>query len=238
MVERVPRRRIELLDLWRSVSVAVMVCWHAAYDLALFGRLDMAAFDRWPLRAVRYAVAVSFLLISGAASRFSRSAARRGFTIFCAGFAVTAATAFVGMPVGFGILQLIGASMLISSVQAQRLQSIRGVLMPVLCVAAHFSMLALCRSVRVGVKWLYPLGLRYPGFYSADYYPLLPWFPVFLFGIWLGGVIERNADAPVLSRRYPPALTFAGRHSLVIYLAHQPVLYGLCALWLKQVWND
>lgn len=234
MMEHAPRRRIELLDLWRSVSVAVMVFYHAAYDLALFGRLDMAVFDRWPLRAVRYAAAVSFLIISGAASRWSRSAARRGFTVLCAGFAVTAATSLVGMPVTFGMLHLIGASMLISSAQARRLQSARGALMPVLCAAAHFSMLELCRSVRVGVKWLYPLGLRYPGFYSADYYPLLPWFPVFLFGIWLGGVIERNAEKPALSRRYPPAATFAGRHALAIYLVHQPVLYVLCLLALKK----
>ena len=220
--------------MWRSLSVAVMVLYHAAYDLALFGRLDMAVFDCRPLRAVRYAVAVSFVVISGAASRFSRSTARRGFTVFCAGFAVTAATSLAGMPVAFGILQLIGASMLISSLQARRLQSARGALMPLLCAAAHFSMLALCRSVRVSAKWLYPLGLRYPGFYSADYYPLLPWVPVFLFGIWLGGVLERNAERSPPGRCCPPALTFAGRHALAIYLVHQPVLYGLCLLLLRK----
>lgn len=232
MEEYAPRRRIELLDLWRSASAAVMVCYHAAYDLALFDRLDMAVFDSWPLRALRYAVAASFIVISGASSRFSRSCARRGFTVFCAGLVVTVATSIVGMPVAFGILQLIGSSMLISSVGARRLRSVRGAAAPVICALVHFSMLAVCRRVRVGVRWLYPLGLMYPGFYSADYYPLLPWFPVFIFGIWLGGVIERSAHVPAFNRRYPPALTFAGRHSLAVYLVHQPVLYGLCLLFL------
>lgn len=207
-----------------------MVCYHAAYDLAMFGKLDMAVFDSLPLRTLRYAVAVSFLLISGAVSRWSRSPARRGFTVFCAGFAVTVVTALAGMPVAFGILHLIGSSMLLSSVHARRLRDSRSLLMPVLCVFFHFSMLVLCRCVTVGVSWLYPLGFRYPGFYSADYYPLLPWLPVFLLGVWLGGVIERNAQAPVFTRRFPTPLTFPGRHSLTVYLLHQPVLFGLCLL--------
>ena len=54
---------------------------------------------------------------------------------------------------------------------------------------------------------------------------------IFLILFLLGGLYytlqpAKNGDAP-------PALTFLGRHSLVIYLLHQPVLYGLCWIFLR-----
>ncbi|MCM1149593.1 MAG: DUF1624 domain-containing protein [Butyricicoccus sp.] len=224
------RGRVELLDLWRSLCVVIMVVYHVFYDTALFGRMDIAVFDSLPLLLLRYVVAGSFILISGAVSRWSRQPVKRGLFVLCAACLVGAATALMGMPVRFGVLHLIGTSMLIYAALGERLRGVSGALMPLLCAAAHFAMLALCSYFMTGVKWLWPLGFRYAGFYSADYYPLLPWLPVFLLGVWLGGVIERHADAPALSRRFPSALTFPGRHSLVIYLVHQPVLYVLCRL--------
>lgn len=216
--------------MWRSLCVVIMVAYHAFYDAALFGRLDMAVFDSLPLILLRYAVAGSFIVISGAVSRASRDPVKRGLFVLCAACFVGAATALMGMPVRFGILHLLGVSMLVSAALGERLRGVSGALMPLLCAAAHFAMLALCSGCMTGLRWLWPLGFKYDGFYSADYYPLLPWLPVFLLGVWLGGAIGRHADAPALSRRFPRALTFPGRHSLVIYLAHQPVLYGLCRL--------
>ena len=82
----------------------------------------------------------------------------------------------------------------------------------------------------VSVPWLYPLGFTAPGFYSADYFPLLPWFFLFLMGTALGGWCLENRDSPLLTKSLPPALTWPGRHSLVIYVLHQPVLYGISYL--------
>lgn len=230
MESKAGRGRVELLDVWRSLCVVIMVVYHAFYDLAMFEALDIAVFDGLPLRALRYVVAGSFIVISGAVSRWSRSPARRGLIVLCAAFAVGAVTALAGMPVRFGILHLIGVSMLVCTALGERARKARGARGPVFCVCAHFAMLTLCSQLMTRLKWLWPLGFKYAGFFSADYYPLLPWLPVFFLGVWLGGVIERNADRPALARRYPPWTTFAGRHSLVIYLAHQPVLYGLCLL--------
>lgn len=222
------------MDLWRSLCVVIMVVYHAFYDAALLGRLDIAVFDSLPLLLLRYVVAGSFIAISGAVSRWSREPVKRGLFVLCAACLVGAATALMGMPVRFGVLHLIGVSMLISAALGERMRGVTGALMPLLCAAAHFAMLALCSGIMTGLRWLWPLGFKYDGFFSADYYPLLLWLPVFLLGVWLGGAIERHAGAPALSRRFPRALTFPGRHSLVIYLAHQPVLYGLCRLlWGK-----
>jgi uncharacterized membrane protein len=80
----------------------------------------------------------------------------------------------------------------------------------------------------VKATWLWPLGFMYSGFYSADYFPLMPWFFLFLLGTWLGGIIREQKEDSWLYIPVHPALTWPGRHSLIIYLLHQPVLYGIC----------
>lgn len=82
----------------------------------------------------------------------------------------------------------------------------------------------------VSVGWLYPLGLLSPGFHSADYFPLLPWFFLFLAGTVLGGWCLDHRDNRLLTLSLPGFLTWPGRHSLLIYVLHQPVLFGVSYL--------
>ena len=84
-------------------------------------------------------------------------------------------------------------------------------------------------SFRIPVNFLFPLGLRAQGFYcGGDYFPLLPGFGWFLLGAVIGRTAYRkkqsllprvNAANPVI--RF---FSFCGRHSLLIYMLHQPVL--------------
>ena len=71
------------------------------------------------------------------------------------------------------------------------------------------------------------LGFPYPGFVSSDYFSLLPWLLLF----WTGYHLYRlRPETPALPDIRLPGLMAMGRHSLVIYLLHQPVIYGLLAL--------
>ena len=74
------------------------------------------------------------------------------------------------------------------------------------------------------------LGLHPLIFASADYYPLLPWIFLFLAGYWLGEAFLQRRAPEFCYREHLPALGWIGRHALIIYLAHQPVVYGV--LWL------
>ena len=85
-------------------------------------------------------------------------------------------------------------------------------------------------NISVSAKWLYPLGLQYPGFSSADYFPLMPWLFLFLVGTVFGGWCLNHRENKVLTAPLPTPLTFLGRHSLLIYVLHQPVLFGLSYL--------
>lgn len=73
--------------------------------------------------------------------------------------------------------------------------------------------------------------------YTEDYVPLLPWFGVVLLGMFLArraqlhSWLEKNSK---MEFRNPVAklLAFGGRHSLIIYMLHQPIFIGLLAIVL------
>ena len=76
------------------------------------------------------------------------------------------------------------------------------------------------------------LGFPGPGFYSTDYFSLLPWAFLYLCGYELHMICRATdaIDAPVLRKGFEP-LAFLGRNSLLIYLLHQPVLYAFVLLY-------
>lgn len=225
------KTRIELLDLWRSLCVFLMLGYHLLYDLAAFGYLDAALMASLPLRIVRIFGGGSFILISGAALCFSGQPQRRGFFLLCAGAAVTAVTAAVGYPAAFGVLELLGVCQMVFGALRPRLERVRLPYLAAIAALAFALTAVFTARITVPWRWLYPLGLKYPGFYSSDYYPLLPWAFLFLLGFCLGRwMAGKRTSLPLLSAHFPPALTFAGRHSLLIYLVHQPLFWGALTL--------
>lgn len=223
-------KRFDILDAWRSLAVALMVAYHFLYDLALFGVITWGQMFSTPLNLLQKLICCSFILLAGASARFSRNNLRRGLVVLAAGLAVEIGAAVGGQTIRFGILQLLGCAMVLWHFAGKYLQKIPGWVL----AAGSAALFALTdwwtRSVAVTVPWLYPLGLTRPDFASADYFPLLPWLFLFLMGTVLGGWCLRHRDCRLLTVPLPGALTFPGRHSLLIYLLHQPVLFGLAKL--------
>ena len=78
--------------------------------------------------------------------------------------------------------------------------------------------------------WLAPLGLPGPGFSSADYFPLLPWCFVFAAGTVVGRLAKAGKFPAWTYPSRVPFFSFLGRHALLIYVLHQPVIYGAALL--------
>jgi uncharacterized membrane protein len=82
--------------------------------------------------------------------------------------------------------------------------------------------------------WLVPFGFTSPRFYTSDYFPLLPNLGYFLLGAALGRTAYRRKESllPMVNQRNVLVrfFSFCGRQSLFIYLAHQPILAGICML--------
>ena len=71
---------------------------------------------------------------------------------------------------------------------------------------------------------------------TEDYVPLLPWIGVVLLGIFAAPHIMKWSQTHMQSVTDTAAirwLALAGRHSLAIYLLHQPLLIGVLSLYVK-----
>ena len=84
-------------------------------------------------------------------------------------------------------------------------------------------------SVR-GLGWL---GFADESFISADWFPLMMWAPVYFIGGALGVYWKRWGFPVLFLRDAMPFLSYTGRHSLAIYLLHQPILMGITTLVSK-----
>jgi uncharacterized membrane protein len=238
--KQAPRRFWEI-DTVRGIAVVLMVFFHLMWDLSFFG-VYSGSMLATPWRIFARSIGTTFILLMGLSltltySRLSPKVAGnalfkkyllRGAMIFGWGMVITAVTYFVlgrGFVV-FGILHLLG----LSTILAYPFLRFRWV-----SLAAGIGIIILgsyASDVKSLSPWLLWLGIRQMGRYMVDYYPLLPWFGVALVGVFLGLTLYPwgipRFDLPDLAPKPPiRVLTFLGRHSLVIYLVHQPIMLGL-----------
>lgn len=224
------RRRFDILDAWRSLAIVLMAAYHFLFDLYIFGVMSAEQLFSAPLHILERFICCSFILLAGASARFSRSNLRRGLITLAAGAVVEAGAAVAGQRIRFGVLMLLGASMVLYHFLGNLFEKIPGRLLAAGSGGLFFLTRWWTGKTVVSVKWLYPLGFMYRGFYSADYFPLMPWFFLFLVGTVLGGWCLEHRNDRVLTTPLPKVLTWPGRHSLLIYVLHQPVLYGVSYL--------
>ena len=161
--------------------------------------------------------------------------------MFGAGGLVTAIT-LLFLPedvVWFGVLTLLGSSMFITAALDGLLRRVPPAAGVVVSAALFWvtyptmrgfwnlpgGRLALPQALYANGLTAY-LGFMPKDFFSTDYFPLLPWLFLFWAGYFLYDVVGRQRMEP-LRRSVCPALGWMGRHSLLLYLLHQPVIYGV-----------
>lgn len=241
----IKKPRYALVDALRGVALLNMIAYHLCFDIfQIYGVHTGWIYTPGAIVWERF-ICCSFIIISGVSLNFSSHAYRRGLIVSACGALMTVVTLIVIPPfaIWFGVLTLIGASMIIARLLIKPLELIH----PVLGAAVSFLLFAFFYNVQTGsVGFFYLrlfdvplffyrgyltafLGFPPRGFVSSDYFPLLPWFFLFVFGYFLWRIIKRyGADKPFFHKI--PFLSALGRHTLIIYLIHQPVLMGICFL--------
>lgn len=233
------KKRIWELDALRGLCILGMVMIHFVYDLVdLYG---LVSWDYPPaFLFVQQWGGVLFLLISGICVTLGSRCIRRGALVFACGLVCTAVTygmyrfgmAGKNIIIFFGVLHCLGACMLLWPVFRRLPYWILGILGLALVGVGLYLM----EMPPVAYPWLMPLGLPWEGFASSDYFPLLPYLGFFLIGSALGRSLYRKKESllPNVNTQNPIVrfLLLCGKHSLWIYLLHQPILSGIFYLIL------
>nr|WP_276896467.1 heparan-alpha-glucosaminide N-acetyltransferase domain-containing protein [Dysosmobacter welbionis] len=228
------------LDTLRGMTLVSMMVYHACWDLVYLFRQDWAWYRSFGAHLWQQSICWTFILLSGYCFHLGHHRLRHGLLSLGGGALVSAVSQVAGSPIHWGVLTLLGAAALLTiplDPLLRRLPARAG-------LAGSFCLFFLLREVNQGylgfegaalltlpADWYQNsltalLGFPGPDFFSADYFSLLPW----LFLFWTGYFLYRLR--PEGEGREPrlPLVTTLGRHSLVAYLLHQPLIYGV--LWM------
>jgi uncharacterized membrane protein len=234
------------LDTLRGTAIVLMIGFHLSWDLTFLGLADLMSTGPWPWFS--RIIATLFLLALGISLTLSYARAGeargfrkyllRGLKIYGWGMVITLVTyLFLGRGfVVFGVLHMLGFSI----IAAYPFLPYRRRYVSLLAGIALIAVGIYVNGLRSPSPWLLPLGVTQIGRPMVDYYPILPWFGVALVSVWIGHTLypggQRRFRLP--DRSGAPAirqLCALGRHSLLIYLVHQPLLLGILYAidWLR-----
>lgn len=221
--------RIDLIDAARGLSVLLMVIHHALFDAVEFLGAPVWIFSNPVFDILHYFFAGLFIFLSGVSSQFSRSNVKRGIKVFAVAIVLTIITylPMINMPIKFGVLHLLGFCMMFYGVTRKMWDGIPRVLAPVLYILLLVGSALAVDNIRIDASFLWMFGWTQPGFFSADYFPIFPWLFVFLLGTWAGlFIVEKKLPKWFYETRVR-VLPAVGKKALIIYILHQPVLYGI-----------
>ncbi len=229
-------QRIWELDAFRGLCVLGMVVVHFVFDLTEMFRILRWDYPAWFAFVMLWG-GVLFLLLSGICVTLGSHPIRRGLIVLGCGLVVSAVTVVLwkffdfhpSIIIYFGVLHCLGCCM---------------ILWPVFRKLPFWALLTLglglviaglvIAKIDAPMDWMVILGFRLEASWSSDYFPLVQNLGFFLMGAGLGKLLYRNkrsllpkVDSSFFLLRF---LQFCGRHSLWIYMLHQPVLAGFCLL--------
>lgn len=237
-------KRYQLLDTIRGIVLVSMIVYHASWNLVYMYGIEWPWYHSKGAYVWQQSICWTFILLSGFCFSLGKRHLKSGLMVFGGGLLVTLVT-LAAMPqnrVVFGVLTCIGSCILILTFTEKTLKRIPA---EVGLIAAFLLFLFAKnindgylgfgnrRIVEIPETWYRNyvtayFGLPFRGFYSTDYFSLLPWLFLFAAGFYLCGIFEKYDwfSNKILEKRIS-LFAFLGRHSLLIYLLHQPVIYGL-----------
>ena len=243
------KSRYRFLDTLRGLNLLSMIAYHAFYNLNYMYGHPMKWYRSTPGYIWQQAICQVFIFLSGFCLTLGRTDPKhqflRGLRLSACGLIITLVTALV-MPqsiIIMGVLSFFGLAVLITAVFHPLLRKIP----PSIGLTLSILFFLLTREINSGClgfesirllqlpdflyqgKLMMILGFPYAGFYSSDYFSVFPWIFLFWSGMYFWQLLERKNKIPVTFLRSHGIrpLEWIGRHTLPIYMLHQPILVAL-----------
>lgn len=231
--------RLPIIDLARGIALIVMAIFHFSWDLMWYDFVTWQVTEATSWLLFRTAIASSFLFLTGVSLTLAhrnginfQPFVRRFLIIFLCAVAITLATwyMFSDQLVRFGILHFIAFSSIVGLI------FLRLPKLVIFLSASFFAFLPLFVQISYldlpNLTWI-GLGTTKPD--TVDYVPVFPWLAAPLYGMVITKfALEKDwhlklANLQLENQLFKPILLF-GRHSLLFYMVHQPILIGLILL--------
>jgi len=241
MTQPAPREssRLAIVDIARGVALLAMFVYHFAYDLSMFRLIetDIVAEPGWRLFARGIAgtflTIVGFSLVLATRNGLDYAAYLKRLAMVAGAAALVTLGTWRFMPgdfIFFGILHHVA----VASVLA--LPFLR---LPIAAVAfaavLAFALPSFVAHPLLDQPWAAWLGFSRAPIQTADFVPLFPWFGCVLSGIVLARLILPRLPGTTLvdwrpGNKATRIVAWGGRHSLLVYLVHQPLFIGALML--------
>lgn len=238
------KNRFQLLDTIRGIVLVSMIVYHGTWNFVYIYGMDWEWYESYGAYVWQQSICWTFILLSGFCFSLGRRHLKSGILVFGSGALVTLVT-LIAMPqnrIVFGVLTCIGSCILLLTFTERFFQKITpqagaiiafGVFLFTKNINQGYLRIIGCKNIKIPTEWYANyvtayLGFPQKGFYSTDYFSLVPWLFLFVTGFYLYHIFENRKwlNKKVMNRGIP-LFSFLGRHSLLIYLLHQPVIYGL-----------
>lgn len=227
--------RLWKIDALRGVAIIGMVFFHANYMLVSLFSIDSLDFSQIFWFYLGKVVVTLFIILSGISLYLSsygkswwqiwKKSLRRAGIFGCLALGISLVTYgfFYEVRISWGIIHFFAICALLS---------------PFFLIFGRYLILIWLIIMIFPYIWapewqsifLIPIGYPPFGYFSADYYPIFPWFGVYLIGYSLAHILSRLGIFEKifsLNTNRCNFLTYIGRHSLTIYIVHIPILYIL-----------
>lgn len=221
------KKRIWEVDALRFIAIILMLIYHLVFDLKEYLNIDVN-YEEFHWYIIGISSAIIFMFTSGLSSGLSKNPIKRGIQVLACGMLVTLVSFifFKDMYIRFGILHFLGVCMIISPA-LRKMDNLTLLLIGLACVIAGIY----TENITINIPYLLPLGLKYKGFCSFDYYPLIPYLSVYILGILAYRNYYKERKSIFKKELYSNFIRKISEKSLFIYLIHQPIYYALILLY-------
>lgn len=236
------KKRLFLLDEIRGLAVIAMVIYHAFYSMTFIFNIEAVYPIMYAIMPYEPIIPITFITISGIVSAYSKSNLKRGIIIFSIALIITLATCIVipEQAILFGILHFLGIGLIIYSLLKERFDKVPihiGFIISLILFIVSYNIprgvIGFIPYPNIDIpKQLYSvyalsfLGFPSEDFVSSDYFPIIPNLFLLFAGTFIGRYLKEIKTPELLYKKLCPPLDFIGKHALIIYVVHQPLIIG------------